>query len=128
MLHMASRDIAHVTVREVKAAEDALQACREMLEVPVQTAMLAMCCAAPQGHNAHSSADDAVLLGAGAGAGAAAPQESPRGSAVVAAAAAAAARRNGDASAGGVARVSSAGALPAWVGEGGAGDSPHSRA
>ena len=47
-LHMASRDIASVTVREVKAAEDALTACREMLEIPVHHAMLAMCCAAPR--------------------------------------------------------------------------------
>lgn len=47
-LHMASRDIASVTIREVKAAEDALTACREMLEIPVHHAMAAMCCAAPR--------------------------------------------------------------------------------
>jgi hypothetical protein len=47
-LHMASRDIASVTQREVKAAEDALTACREMLEIPVHHAMLVMCCAAPR--------------------------------------------------------------------------------
>ena len=57
-LHMASRDIASVTQREVRAAEDALSACREMLEIPVQTAMLAMCCAAPR--PLPSSADDVV--------------------------------------------------------------------
>ena len=113
-LHMASRDIASVTVREVKAAEDALTACREMLEIPVQHAMLAMCCAAPRPLN--NASDDMVppppLVPRSPSA------KSPTAAAQSQPASPAGAVPAGLAPARGSSRGASIGAMPAWSGAG----------
>jgi hypothetical protein len=149
MLHMASRDIATVTVREVKAAEGAFAACREMLEVPVHTAMLAMCCAAPpqaqhdpwEARGSGSAQDGAAAAG---GANGAPERHSSANGAGAAEAAGGAIRRSGSGVSGGggespaaspsarrvPVRAVSVSAVPAWVGDGSAdgGGSPNSRA
>jgi hypothetical protein len=149
MLHMASRDIATVTVREVKAAEGAFAACREMLEVPVHTAMLAMCCAAPpQACSASECGWDPREKNGAHGADAA-PERHDAGAAEPASPSM---RRVGSGASGGgggagggdaagspaaspsarrvPVRATSVSAVPAWVGDGGAdgGGSPSSRA
>lgn len=49
----ASRDLVSAAARELRAAENAFVAAREMLEVPMSNAVAALCCAAgpPQGEN-----------------------------------------------------------------------------
>ena len=66
----ASRDLVSAAARELRAAEHAFVAAREMLEVPMSNAVAALCCAAgpPQGEHPDGE-DDGAREQAGSGAG-----------------------------------------------------------